>query len=734
MKTLFKSIRCLECGHPMQADLYAVRCDACGGAWLDAEYDCASLPQDWPAAVLTRPANMWRYGELLPFPDHIQPLSVSEGWTPLIEARGLERELKHDSIWIKDERRQPTGSFKDRQAAFTISALKAQGVDELVLASTGNAAAAYAAYCARAGIKLWVFLPSSVPAEKMRELALYGAEVVKVTGTYDQTKHIAADFAARRDIMMDRGAKAIPGKESMKTIAFEIVEQLGWQAPDWYVQAVSGGIGPLGVLKGFTELHTAGLIDHVPKIGVVQVEGCAPMVRAWEQGLAQAEPVQPDTLVIVLATGDPGPAYRILKEASDRNGGAMVAVSDGDAFRAMRRLARLEGFSMEPAASVAFAGLDKLLADGHIRPGECVVVNCSGHTFSAEKHALEDRHLVHLEMEAPATLDGQTLPVRVSGSGGLTKDGVVAALEQLDEQITTIVIIEDNPHDSRLIRRLLQSYKRYRIFEAHNGLDGLDLVRQRRPDLVMLDLTMPEMDGFAVLDALKTDERTCDIPVVIISAKNLTPNEWGYLRRHTQSIWQKGGFSARELASHVVETLGDEVAEPQPCPGSSTANACSTTVASRSKAPSRGATGADRAVVQSTNQPIEAFGQFERPRILVVDDNVWDSRLMHRLFAARQQYDVIEAHSAAEAMEAIEQAVPDLILLDLKLPDVSGEELLQKLRTQEQTRDVPVVVVSAKDIDSTLRTQLIAHADSIWSKGVLDRNSLLAHVETILAE
>jgi threonine synthase len=446
-------------------------------------------------------------------------------------------------IWIKDERRQPTGSFKDRQAAFTISALKAQGINELVLASTGNAAAAYAAYCARSDIKLWAFLPSSVPAEKMRELALYGAEVVKVTGTYDQTKEIAVDFAARRGIPCDRGARAIPGKESMKTIAFEIVEQLGWRAPDWYVQAVSGGIGPLGVLKGFAELHAAGLIDQVPKIGVVQVEGCAPMARAWQQGLAQAEPVQPDTLVVVLATGNPGPAYRILKEASDRYGGAMVAVSDGDAFGAMRRMARLEGFSMEPAASVAFAGLEKLLAEKHIQPGECVVVNCSGHTFSAEKHALEDRHMLYLEMEAPS------LACR-------SPEGMVATLQQLDEQITTIVVIEDNPHDSRLLRRLLHSHKRYRIFEAHNGMDGLELVRQQLPDLVMLDLTMPEMDGFSVLEALKADERTREIPVVIISAKSLSHDEWEYLRRYSHSIWQKGNFSPRELAGHVVEMLG----------------------------------------------------------------------------------------------------------------------------------------------------------------------------------
>ncbi|MGD9100058.1 MAG: pyridoxal-phosphate dependent enzyme, partial [Anaerolineae bacterium] len=624
MKTLFTSVHCLECGHEMEADFFVTRCAACGGVWVGACYDCAALSAYWPEVLAERPTTMWRYREMLPFSQEFHPISMGEGWTPLTRATGLERELGHGGvlspskgeIWIKDERQQPTGSFKDRQATFTISALKAQGIDELVLASTGNAAAAYAAYCARAGIKVWIFLPSSVPAEKMRELALYGAEVVKITGTYDQAKKIAADFATRRGIYADKGAKAIPGKESMKTVAFEIAEQLGqvsspskgrapspskgrapspskgWRAPDWYVQAVSGGIGPLGVLKGFVELHQAGLIDRVPKLAIVQVEGCAPMVRAWERGLAQAEPVQPDTLVTVLSTGAPGLAYEILKQASDRYGGAMVAVSDGAAFRAMRRVARTEGFSMEPAASVAFAGLEKLLrqaqdgaaADQAIQPGECVVVNCSGHTFSAEKHALEDRYVFHLQTDAPVTVG-----VSVGGTPA-SPEGLAAMLEQLDEQITTIVIIEDNPHDSRLIRRLLQSYKHYRIFEAHTGVDGIDLVRQRLPDLVVLDLTLPDMDGFSIIETLKADAHTCEIPVVIVSAKDLTADEQKHLYRYAQSVWQKGSFSARELASHVVEILGDDKPVQQP--------------AVQSVQP------------RSEPSPIETFGQDRRPHIL----------------------------------------------------------------------------------------------------------------------
>jgi threonine synthase len=699
----------------MEADLYAARCEKCGNPWLDAHYDLTALADNWPRMVARRPFSLWRYRELLPFPEGFQFVSMGEGWTPLTRAEGLERETGYGrqggEIWIKDERQNPTGSLKDRQAAFTVSVLKAQGVGEMVLASTGNAAAGYAAYCARAGVKLWVFLPSSVPAEKMRELALYGAEVIKVTGTYDQTKEIATDFAARHHTYLDQGAKSIPGKESMKTIAFEIAEQLSslsssprsggdrgeaWQAPDWYIQAVSGGIGPLGVMKGFVELHEAGLIDHVPRLGIVQVEGCAPMVRAWERGLAQAEPVQPDTLVTVLATGRPGLAYDVLKQLTDQYGGAMVAVSDGDAFRAMRRVARTEGFSMEPAASVAFAGLEKLLDAGRIRPGERLLVNCSGHTFSAEKHALEDRYVFQLQMGTP--LPAQRAP-----------EGLAMTLEQLDEQITSVVVIDDNPNDSRLIRRLLHTYKQYRVFEAHSGLDGLDLVRQRHPDLVILDLSMPDPDGFTILEELKADERTREIPVVIVSAKSLSSDEWAFLRCYAESVWQKGSFSARELVGHMAGMLGDQVGQPR-------------------------ARSAARAHRPPEGRPLKAFGKHRRSRILVIDDHAADARLLRRLFETNQRFEVKEVHSGGEALAAIEEATPALIILDLILPDINGEQLLEMVRQRDETRDVPVVIVSAKDIDPVLRLQLAAHADSVWSKAMLDRSNLLAHIETILPE
>jgi threonine synthase len=695
MSSLFKSVKCLECGEKLETTLFPGKCPACGSAWLDAGYAMEELPSDWTSLVTQRPTNLWRYQELLPFPNEMKQISMGEGWTPLTRAEGLEQDLGLDEIWVKDERQQPTGSFKDRQASCTVSALKSRGIKEMVLASTGNAAAAYAAYCARAGIKLWVFLTSSVPAEKMRELGLYGAEVIKIAGTYDQAKKVAGDFAARRGIHYDTGAKAIPDKESMKTLAFEIAEQLGWHAPDWYIQAVSGGLGPLGVLKGFQELHQAGLIDKVPKIGVVQVDGCAPMVRSWEKGLDKAEPVTPDTLITVLSTGSPGLAYNILNEAIAEHGGAMVSVSDGEAFRAMRRIARTEGFSVEPATSVAFAGLEKLIAEGHVASNESLVINCSGHTFSAEKHALEDQYVVDLQVEIRDDVPNFS-------------EGLGAALEQLDEQVTTIMIIDDNPHDSRLIRKLLKRHKSYRIFEAQSGPEGVDLARQRKPDLILLDLTLPEIDGFSILDELKQDERTSQIPVIIVSGKDLTSEQQAFLDSKAESIMQKGRFSGKDLVNQVLDMLGDEAVNSE-------------TVIQ----PFSGLDSDDLRL---------SFGIDGRPSILIVDDNVWDARLLRKLFETRKRFEVFEAHSASQALEVVNHGSPDLILLDLIMPKTSGLELLEMLRANDSTRDIPIIIVSGKELQIEERSKLALEVDSVWTKGMLDRNSFLTHVETLLTE
>jgi threonine synthase len=416
ISTYLSSVRCLECGHRMGFYPGLDRCVACQGFWLDAEYDYEAVANIWREELWSRVNSLWRYRELLPVLDAEKIVTMGEGQSPLVRALKLQKRVEHPAIFIKDERQSPTISFKDRQAAVAVTAMREAGIKECVLASTGNAATAYAAYSARADIKLWIFLSSLVMADKMREAALYGAEVVKVTGTYDQAKKVAADFAARRNIHFDQGAKSIPGKESMKTIAFEIAAELAhhllpheleglrraWKAPDWYIQAVSGGIGPLGVLKGFEELYRMGLTDRVPKIGVVQVAGCSPMARAFRARRPKAEPVVPETRVTVLATGDPGLAYDLLYKASQKYGGYMLDVTDEEAFAAMRLLARTEGISVEPASAVAFAGLDKLFAQGIIKEDEIAVINCSGHTFPVERSLTDEESLLDLRLAQPA--------------------------------------------------------------------------------------------------------------------------------------------------------------------------------------------------------------------------------------------------------------------------------------------------------------------------------------------
>jgi threonine synthase len=234
-------------------------CSNCESQWLEARYDYGAFKREILRGLPNRPSNMWRYQDVLPLNNPASLDLYPAGGTPLWLSQRYAPRLGHSAVYIKDERYGPTSSFKDRQAAGAVAAMLERGVKEAVIASTGNAAVAYAAACARVGIKLWVFMTSLVPQEKLREAALFGAEVIRVSGNYDQTKQIASQFAQRRQLLLDRGATSIPAREAMKTIAYEIVEQLGWHAPDWYIQAVSGGLGPLGSI-GLQELFKMGLI------------------------------------------------------------------------------------------------------------------------------------------------------------------------------------------------------------------------------------------------------------------------------------------------------------------------------------------------------------------------------------------------------------------------------------------------------------------------------------------
>jgi threonine synthase len=548
-------IRCLDCGHAAPFIPSSMHCPQCNSQWREAEYDMAEVARTFPSEISQRPFDLWRYKELLPIHNPNPTLRLGEGGTPLIQAANLGMMLGLPNLFIKDERQGPTSSFKDRQAAVTIAALKEGGVTEMVAASTGNVAISLSAYAARAGIKLWAFVTSLVPGVKMREIALYGSQVVKITGSYDQAKQVAAEFARQRGLYQDMGARTVTAVEAMKTIAFEIAEQLTmqlghlpdsdptapkWRTPDWYIQAISGGMGPLGVYKGFRELQQLGIIDRIPAIAPIQADGCAPMVESWKKGLEKAEPVlSPKTRIETLATGDPGRTYVMLRKQVNETHGVFESVSDEDAFRAMHVLAKMEGISAEPAAAVAFAGLFKLVRAGIIKPTDTVVVNCTGHTLPAEQFLFGEGWTrdVDLQRQEPSPTP---------------QEGLLSALNNVTpNRFPRVVVVDDTSEARRLIRRILQSQGDFEIFEATNGREALELIARERPDLVILDLMMPEVDGFAVLDSLRSQPETANIPVIVATAKELTVDEKSRLQGQIQSLMLKGDFLNDEFLEEV---------------------------------------------------------------------------------------------------------------------------------------------------------------------------------------
>jgi threonine synthase len=547
-------LECLHCKTRVPLDKHVAGCPKCGENILEARYDLDRIDaREWQAALRQRRHDLWRYREVLPIYDHANIVSLGEGGTPLIKSQALAGMLGLKHLYLKDERQGPTNSFKDRQATVAISAMREIGVDEVVVASTGNVAIAYAAYCARAGIKLWSFFPGLTPGAKMREAAIYGAEVVKISGSYDETKEIAARFARSKGIFLDRGIKSVAAIEAMKTMAYEIAEDLShelgdgtrWRSPDWFIQGVSGGMGPIGVGKGFREMFGLGLIDKMPAMGIIQSSGCAPMVEAFVRGQRIATPIEhPQTVIATLATGNPGRAYELLYDYVGTNGGSFASASDEEAFEAIRMVARLDGISVEPATGVTFAGLFKLVQDGVIQPDQVVVVNVSGHTLPVEREILGEQWQRQVELTKR-----QNVPA-------LPEEGLLSALENLDPNIKRVVVIEDSPDAARLIKRILEaSHPLLEVQITEDGRKGLQAVLHSQPDLVITDLMMPDVDGFTVIDTMKNDVELQRIPIVVLTAKELTARDRARLEGRVEMLLQKGSTISEDFIDTLVNRL-----------------------------------------------------------------------------------------------------------------------------------------------------------------------------------
>src|SRR6058998_1221244 len=371
-----RPLRCRNCGAERAPAPVAI-CDQCLGP-LDPVYDPTRRLPD-RATIAGRAPSLWRYQEWLPF-DGEPVLSLDTGFTPLVEAPALARRLGVAHAWVKNDTVcHPSLSFKDRVVAAAINAAAAFGLDTIGCASTGNLANAVAAHAARAGLKAWIFIPDELEAGKVVGTSVYGARLVRVRGTYDDVNRLCAQVADRFGWgVVNVNLRSYYG-EGSKTVAYEVVEQLGWRLPTAVVAPMAGGSLLTKLRKGFGEFLDAGLVSGpAPRLYGAQAAGCAPIVRLVERGGDALEPEVPQTICRSLAIGSPADgvfAARAMRET----GGWAAAVSDPELVAGIRVLAEDVGVFGETAAGATTAAALALARAGRFRPDDELVLCITGH-------------------------------------------------------------------------------------------------------------------------------------------------------------------------------------------------------------------------------------------------------------------------------------------------------------------------------------------------------------------
>jgi len=364
---------CRECGATTAlGPFYA--CQECFGP-LEIGYDFPSITR---AEIEAGPKNIWRYQPLLPVPADIAASpNMEPGFTRLIRAHNLGRELGIKNLWVKDDSGNPTHSFKDRVVAMALSAAREFGSKVFACPSTGNLANAVAAAGARAGMKTVVLIPADLERPKVLTTAVYGGTLIAVKGNYDDVNRLASEIAGEEDGWAFVNVNVRPYyAEGSKTLGYEVAEQLGWRLPQQVVIPVASGSQLTKVDKGFRELVQLGLVDDAPyKIFGAQASGCSPVSAAFKDGRDVVRPVKPDTIAKSLAIGNPADGPYVL-DVARRTGGAVEDVTDEEVREGIQLLARTEGVFAETAGGVTIATLKKLVESGRLDPeAETVVFN-----------------------------------------------------------------------------------------------------------------------------------------------------------------------------------------------------------------------------------------------------------------------------------------------------------------------------------------------------------------------
>ena len=377
--TYLKALRCRGCG--AEAPIAPAHvCDRCFGPY-EATYDYDAM-----ASAVTRtsiangPDSLWRYRDLLPIPtdEPVDPVWLGGRMTPLVRAERLGQALGLSDLWIKNDTVNPTWSFKDRVVTVALTAARAFGFDTVACASTGNLANSVAAHAAAAGLVAYVFIPHDLEQTKVLASAVYGPNLVAITGTYDDVNRLCSEVADEHGWAFVNVNLRPFYAEGSKTIGFEIAEQLGWTIPDQVVAPMASGSMMVKIDKAFRELRRVGLVDEATwAMYGAQARGCSPIAAAWEAGEDDPTPVRPDTIAKSLAIGNPadgGPAITVAR----RTGGSIGAATDAEITDGMRLLARTEGVFAETAGGVTVAVLRRLADSGALDRDARTVAVISG--------------------------------------------------------------------------------------------------------------------------------------------------------------------------------------------------------------------------------------------------------------------------------------------------------------------------------------------------------------------
>ncbi len=367
-----KCARCVKCGKEYEATANITNCE-CGGI-LDIIYDYDyiknTLTKEKLAARDDR--SMWRYRELLPIEETTCNTPLRVGWSPLYEADRLAKELGIGKLWIKDDGQNPTASLKDRASAMAVAKAQEAGAKVIACSSTGNAASSLAGNAAAAGLKTYIFVPSRAPKGKVAQLMTFGATVVSVQGSYEDTFNLSK-AAIDKWGWYNRNAAINPYlSEGKKTVGLEIMEQLGWEVPDFIAISVGDGCTIAGLWKGLKDLYAIGFIDKLPRLISAQAEGCCPLNRAIANN-EEWYPMEENTLADSIAVGVPRNAVKALDAIKESNG-IVVNVSDAEIMAAQKLLGRTCGVFGEPAGVTGTAGIKKLCEEGKL-PKDAKIVS-----------------------------------------------------------------------------------------------------------------------------------------------------------------------------------------------------------------------------------------------------------------------------------------------------------------------------------------------------------------------